>query len=111
MAIFPISNVVTLATAAVTYQANNGDFVIAPAALAAACVVTLPPVSTGTTVAVKNLSTTPRLITVETADSSKIDGIAGATGIALAAQWDSFVLVCDGANWYSLSGSAVVAAS
>jgi hypothetical protein len=111
MALFNPVNFVTLATSATTYAANIGDIVVAPAALGAGCTITLPPVSQGAEVVVKNLTTTPRTLTVKTNEgsSTSIDGIAGNTGIALAAEYDTVVLASDGANWYLLSGGPATA--
>jgi hypothetical protein len=79
--------------------------------LSGGCTVNLPTLSYGTSVAVKNLSTGPETVTVKTTDSSTIDGIAGSTGFALAAEYDTVVLTTDGVNWYSLSGGPIVASS
>ena len=64
MPIWPLANFVILATSASTYSADPGDFVIAPAGLGQACTVTLPPVSQGIQVGVKNLSTNPYTVTI-----------------------------------------------
>ena len=101
MPIWPLANFVILATSASTYSANPGDFVIAPAGLGQACTVTLPPVSQGIQVGVKNLSTNPYTVTILA--NVLIDGIATDTGVLLDDEYDTIVLASDGVNWYSTS--------
>jgi hypothetical protein len=93
-----------------TYAAVAYDFVLANPS--GAQTIDLPtPATVDQAVAVKNITTNPYTVTVKTTDGSTIDGIAGATGVALAAALDSFVFVFDGTNWWSQSGGPVVAAS
>jgi hypothetical protein len=97
------------------YQANSGDFVLANAAIT----ITLPTEATGgeasapsygAHVVVKNVDSTTVTVTVKTSDGSTIDGIAGSTGIALAAEYETVDLVSDGANWWVRSGGPATAA-
>jgi len=90
-----------------TYTAVAGDFVVDSPGGAHS--ITLPtPVTVGQRVAVKNL-TGAHTVTVVTSDSTTIDAINGATGVPLAAQYDTLVVTFDGANWQIVSGGPVVA--
>ena len=92
-----------------TYTAVAGDFV--QDTPSGAHTISLPtPALAGQAVAVKNL-TGAHTITVATTDSTTIDGITGATGVLLAAEYDTVVVVFDGTNWNVQSGGPAVTAA
>ena len=92
------------------YTANNGDFVLVTNSTNA-ITITLPPVAQGGPVTVKKVDSGTGATTVKTSDSSTLDGIAGATGIVLAKQYDTVTLVSDGSNWWTASINLNTAAS
>lgn len=90
------------------YTAKSGDFVLANAT-SAAFTVTLPAVALGGPVTVKKTDSASHTVTIVTADGSTIDGLTGATGIGLAAQYDTVELASDGTNWWVVSGGPATA--
>jgi hypothetical protein len=91
-----------------SYTANAGDIVLVDTnATPHAFVVDLPPVAQAASVIVKCTAYDDAL-TIKTTDGSTIDGIAGATGVTLAAQYDAAWFVSDGAAWHVFSLGTVV---
>lgn len=85
-------------------QANPNDFIEVVSTNYAATVF-LPPVALGAQVIVKAKAYTDTIsILADTADSPvpTIDGIAGGTGVALAARYDAAWFISDGTNWHVL---------
>jgi hypothetical protein len=105
-------------TPGATLALVNGGFHLVTSG-STACTATLPTVAATTSagvltaegaqgpVAVKKVDTGSGVITIKTADGTTIDGIAGTTGITLAKQYDTVVLVSDGTNWWTVSGNLV----
>lgn len=91
----------TAAPRTTAYTAASGDVVICDPS-GGAFVVTLPPVSHGGPVKVVNIGGT-NAVTFKTADSSKINGVAGSTGVASGTTVGSVLTVAsDGTNWYTV---------
>lgn len=86
------------------YTAAAGDFVEMTGT--AAVTVTLPPANTGGPVAVKQMvvGTTTGAVTViaSTSDgtATKIDGIAGTTGVTITTQYTTVTFASDGTSWW-----------
>ena len=89
-----------------SYTAANGDVAIVTTG-AGAIVVTLPPVAQGGPVTVRKVdSAGAGTVKVVTADSSTVDGIAGATGrvVGAASTLSGATLVSDGVGaWYTVA--------
>lgn len=92
------------------YTASPGDFVTMTGT--AAVIVTLPPAATGGPVAVKQMvvGTTIGSITViaSTSDgtATKIDNIAGTTGVTITTQYTTQLFQSDGVSWWRGPGNA-----
>lgn len=81
------------------YTASVADFVLGNATTGQ-FFVTLPSVGLGGPVSVKKTDASNNAIRVVTSDGSTIDGIAGATGVAVSAQYATVTLVSNGLAWY-----------
>jgi hypothetical protein len=93
--------VVAVATGVAVFQAVAGTFIV-DTPNSAGTTINLPLLAAGGPVTVKNITGT-YVCTVKTTDSSTIDGVAGATGYALPAKYDTATFVTDGAHWYVLN--------
>ena len=98
----PPAGVLNYTVKSAAYTAAPGDYVLGNAS-SAAFSVTLPAVGAGGPVTVKKDPTsdaTGNSITVVTNDSSKIDGVTGATGVKISAPGDSLTLNSNGTAWF-----------
>lgn len=83
-----------------TYTATLGDQVILATGGAGGITINLPAAATATykTYVIKKVdSGGPGAVTIDPAGAEKVDGAAT---LALAAQYDSVMIVCDGTNWF-----------
>ena len=82
-----------------TYSASNGDYVLINAATQT---VTLPTAVANARVGVKMINATVTNIQVITASAGvTIDGVdRSSTGLGLFNQYDAYVFVSDGTNWF-----------
>lgn len=92
----------TAAPKTAAYTAAAGDVVICDPS-GGAFVVTLPAVAQGGPVTVVNIGGT-NAVTLKTADSSKINNVAGTTGVASGTSvGSSLMAISDGTNWYTVA--------
>jgi len=82
-----------------SYSASNNDYVLINASTQ---IVTLPTASANAMVGVKMINATVTSIQVKTASAGvNIDGVdRSATGLGLYNQYDAYVFVSDGTNWW-----------
>ena len=97
----PVPSLITLVTTTTAITAVPGTFIVDTPV--SAHTITLPPVGAGGPVTVKNMTTVPHTVTVKTADSSTIDGVAGSTGYALLVEYDTATFISDGVAWHVAS--------
>ena len=95
------TEVVTVGSGVTSQTAVAGTFlVVTPNS--SGTTINLPALASGGPVTVKNIAG-GHTVTVKTTDSSHIDGVAGSTGYALPAEYDTATFVTDGLNWYVLN--------
>ena len=101
IALNQIGQPVSVATTTVTsdYTAVLEDYLILADCTAGAVTITLPACadSEGTSFVVKKTDVSVNVVTVDADSSETIDG---ATTQALASQYDSVTIVCDGTSWW-----------
>lgn len=81
------------------YTAADKDYVLIRAATH---ILTLPPAVAGARVGAKSIiAVTDVVVKTEASSGSQIDGVTrDVTGLAIAAQWNGYVFVSDGTDWF-----------
>lgn len=92
----------TTAAKTANYTATTSDFFIPVDATSGAITIALPAAatSTNTVFCVKKIDSGGNAVTVDGNASETIDGT---TTKALAAQWDTCFLICNGTTWYIIA--------
>lgn len=94
------------ATKTGAYSVTLADHTVPCNATSAAFDVTLPNANTcsGAVFVIKKTDASANAVTVKSSGGT-LDGVAAATGIALAAQWDTIMVQSDGTNWLLIAPS------